>query len=296
MPFGNLLTAEGQYQFDSPRGEKFLMGKGTTVRVITVEGMLAMPDIRRQVTDRSGGHGGYAGQSPTMAVRTITADLVIKERSGPLAEQKLDQLMTVFNPLDDREGAFSFWRRGKEKRMVFASVKRAAFTGDYETSQGRISGSVEFESLDPRVYELEEQILQVTLPIAEGGRTYPRTYPVVYGEAGAGGNLVILNRGNVESPPVFRVYGPVTNPYVLNATLDREIRFIGTLANGQFLEVDTETRSIRLNGQESRLTMLDPVSEWWQLEPGTNDIRFLARTNDAGARLEMYSRSAWISG
>jgi len=298
MPPGDLMTVPGQYQFDHPDGGKLLMGKLTPIRMVTVGGLLGSWDVRRQVTDRVGDHGGFAGSKPTLTSRTITLDMTFLFKTGAEAEKALDAAMAVFPPFGDVEadGVFSFWRRGKQPRMVFATAKRSHFEGNYETSVGKISGVVELEALDPRVYALNEVQSQVGLPIAQGGRRYPRVYPLLFGATNANGNLVITNDGNIPSPPILRIHGPVTNPYVLNSRVDRELRFMGTIAQGDYLEIDTDTKSIRLNGSESRRTMLDPVSRWWTLVPGPNDIRFLARTNEVGARLEIFSRSAWNSG
>lgn len=299
MPFGTLLTQPGQYQYDGPGGRKILMGKGTSIRVIKVEGLLDTTVTRRTVNDKQGAHGGYASSAPFMSTRNITVEMVISiPGKAAEAEQLLDEVQAVFSPHGDHveEGVFSWWRRGKQPRMCFALLNRSAFPADFATSTGKISGFLELEALDPRVYSIEEAILQVGLPLIESGRIYPRTYPVVYPEASGGGHIVVENIGNLSSPPILRVYGPVTDPALLNSTSGREIKLTGSVGASDFIEIDVESGSIRLNGLEARRTMLNPVSRWWELEPGANDIRFLARTNEVGSRLEIYARSAWNSG
>jgi hypothetical protein len=109
-----------------------------------------------------------------------------------------------------------------------------------------------------------------------------------------GGSTIVSNVGDEDSPPRFRIDGPITNPIIRNATLDAELRFITTLAAGEWLEIDVDNRQVLLNGASDRYAALQfPGSRWWQLTPGANDVRLLSTAFSAPAALTVYWRHAW---
>jgi hypothetical protein len=65
-----------------------------------------------------------------------------------------------------------------------------------------------------------------------------------------------------------------------------------TIADGDFLWIDTETRSVLLNGTASRFPNKSS-NDWIDLQPGVNEITFRASTPSA-ASMTMSFRSAWV--
>lgn len=144
-----------------------------------------------------------------------------------------------------------------------------------------------------------EQIgTSAAVPAGEGGRAYPRLYPLDYADASPVGSVSVSNDGNAPVPPVLRLYGPATDPRVENQTTGERLVFSGiTLSAGDWLEVDCREKTIRLNGlpEQSRYARLDfTASTFPRLEPGVNTVRYYPVSFGDGARLEVRFRSAWL--
>jgi hypothetical protein len=113
-----------------------------------------------------------------------------------------------------------------------------------------------------------------------------------------GGSLTFANTGTAAVPFTARIDGPVVEPWILVRQPDgttQSIRFDLTLAEGEWLTVDTASRQALLNdspsaNQRGRATWLvDPDP----LLPGVNTIRFGAAEYNSDAQLTVTARSAW---
>ena len=62
---------------------------------------------------------------------------------------------------------------------------------------------------------------------------------------------------------------------------------------GRTLEIDTEARTVFLDGNESASRRSLVVGTWPELLPGTSDVGFRAADNDAAGTLTVEWRSAW---
>lgn len=72
------------------------------------------------------------------------------------------------------------------------------------------------------------------------------------------------------------------------------ISLVYALAAGEWLDVYPRTGQILLNGSADRYGAFDfTASKWWQLEPGINDVRLLASSFSAGAKVTIYWRHAY---
>jgi hypothetical protein len=128
---------------------------------------------------------------------------------------------------------------------------------------------------------------------AGGGATMPRTFPVTF-DQGVGGTGAVNNSGTRPTPPVFRVYGLAINPQILLVGTTQRIALTGTVAAGDYLEVDVANRTVKLNGTSPAQGMVDSANtSWFDLPVGTSTIRMLASSNDAAAHVEIDYRSAF---
>jgi len=150
---------------------------------------------------------------------------------------------------------------------------------------------------------LESSDLHVANIFASGGatagRTYSLTFSRTYPPSAAIGSGTVNNAGNTDAYPLIRIYGPATEPALDNDTQGKSLAFVGlTLAAGEFLEIDTRTKTILLNGDpaNSRYDKLSyPASEWWSLSPGDNLIRFHPTTYTAATTVaEISWRDAYL--
>lgn len=152
----------------------------------------------------------------------------------------------------------------------------------------------QFRAEDPRAYS---QALTTatgsTLGIGAGGLTFNRTFNWTFA-ASTGGTVAVNNLGNRPSPPIFRIFGGCTNPTIVLVGTGKQISLTGTIAKGDFLELDVFARTIKLNGTSNALFYLNPAATtWFELPIGTSTIQAIAFTFDATARCDVLYRSAY---
>ena len=105
-----------------------------------------------------------------------------------------------------------------------------------------------------------------------------------------GGSITVTNAGNFETRPVITITGPITSPSIV---LDgaSTISFSNlTLASGDKLVIDTDSKTSLLNGA---YRASDISSVWWILQPGQHTVQ-LNGTAAGGAVLQVVYQDAWI--
>ena len=128
-----------------------------------------------------------------------------------------------------------------------------------------------------------------------GGLTSPLTVPGTL----AGGSLTLTNAGTTDTSLRVRIDGPVPEPRLVLRRPDGTVQTLAfelELTAGQWLDIDTASRTALLNGlaganQRGVATWdMDP----YPLQPGINYLRFVSSAdyNDA-AQLTAEFRSAW---
>lgn len=109
------------------------------------------------------------------------------------------------------------------------------------------------------------------------------------------GGGVVVNAGATAAYPVLRIDGPCSTDNgvgviaVESLTAGRRLVFRDLeILEGDYLEIDTRARTIRLNSlpEQSRQDRLDmSESSWWRLLPGANELRFLPEEFASPSRL-----------
>jgi hypothetical protein len=127
----------------------------------------------------------------------------------------------------------------------------------------------------------------------EIGIVNPITNPITT-TFGVAGQSFVVNQGDAPTWPRFRIDGPITNPQILNNTTGQSVFLTYTLASGEWLDVYPQTGRILLNGTADRYSAYNfTTSAWWQLQPGSNDVRLLALSYSSPALLTVYYRHAY---
>jgi hypothetical protein len=141
------------------------------------------------------------------------------------------------------------------------------------------------------------------VPPAEPGLTFDLTFDIVFPLSTPVGATVVTTIGDALCPPVLRLFGPCVNPRIENVSEPDEegrakrLAFNITLGVGEFLEVDTRERTVKLNGnpRRDRYATLDfPSSRWWTLQPGPNQVRYFPEVFSGSARAEILFRCQFI--
>lgn len=150
-------------------------------------------------------------------------------------------------------------------------------------------------AVDPRIYSQEELTKTVYIPSAVGGRVYVKVYPKTYGTIQTGGKITCANDGNYSVLPTVKMYGPLSSPKIRNNTDSaKEILINLVVADGDYLEIDFEEKTIMLNGTASRYNYLDSDSQWWELKTGNNEIEFRDGLGNVNGKAEIVYRHGWI--
>jgi hypothetical protein len=112
-----------------------------------------------------------------------------------------------------------------------------------------------------------------------------------------GGALTISQAGNRNTPLVFKIRGPITDPSIMRTSDGSRIALVGTIVAGNYVEVNTAERTVRLNGTSNALAMLSAKSTNWEAfnappTPSSSTYELTA-TSATAAYMEMLYRSAY---
>jgi len=128
------------------------------------------------------------------------------------------------------------------------------------------------------------------------GRVWPRVWPRDWGvPAGVTpGAIAVSNAGTAAYWPRLRIDGPVDRPVVtVNETGDW-VRYNGSLAAGQYLDIDCANRRVLLNGFVSKAPLVTFSGRWLAIPPGGGSVSWNADSADAAAKLSVFGREgAW---
>lgn len=152
-------------------------------------------------------------------------------------------------------------------------------------------------SQDPAAYSQSLNFSSLTPTGAVGGGfSSPLTSPLG-SSATATGALVVSNAGSIETWPELTIYGPCSNPSIVNSTNGGfGIYLTYTLASGEYLVINTSprARSVKLDGTGNRYSAIDWTrSTWWSLLPGNNTLQLGFSSYSSPASLEVRWRDAW---
>jgi hypothetical protein len=145
---------------------------------------------------------------------------------------------------------------------------------------------------DPAIYSAEEYVSTIGLLHRSGGLAVPFGLPASIYSVVDDGEVTITNAGTAAARLQFRITGPVAEPRItLIDDLGPQTLYLDTvLGADDWLEIDTATKSVVLNGTTSRLP-----DAWgdWPLLRGTALLRFEADEYEPAARLTITHRSTW---
>lgn len=258
-------------------------------------GLRGIQNIRENKRVRPQAHGGI-NLSKYEDGRTVT--LTGEIMSTVSIEDALAEWATVAAPMMqtlDSGPALLKWTEGATGNQLQRLV---AIDGDldppFSDGQAVVSYQAQFFAEDPRAYSQTLQTVSSSpLSTSGGGMVFPKTYPYTFSSSG-GGIVAFTNGGNRSTPATYRIAGMCVNPRIVLVGTGLALAFNGTIADGDYLEIDTAKRTIKLNSTANRYNFLDsPNSTWFELPPGTSNLQLVAGTFDGSAFLTVIGRSAW---
>jgi len=104
------------------------------------------------------------------------------------------------------------------------------------------------------------------------------------------------NNGNYAAQPEIQLLGPMTNPKIINELNGDTIYIPTTIPAGERWIIETASRRFyRQSDVANRFQYLDPMSDWMELDPGKNNLHFIATGMTAGtSQLVVYHRHTVI--
>lgn len=290
------------YALVGPDGTRIVLGNGAPATADPdwvgyldpdngITGLLDGADITENADDVVAGDGGVQGPnwrsrrsgtiqgviSPNAA--TTTMESYIQKLKRATAALRGDAMLT-WTPTTD----------GITRRLRLRRQTRPSFAGRRPKTFQLVMASP-----DPLILSDTESNLVITPGAAAGEIGYPDpiTDPIT-SPTGVTAQQTVSNLGDQGTWPRFRIYGPITNPTLLNFTTGERIDLTYTLLAGEWLDIYPATGQILLNGQADRYSAYQfATSNWWKLQPGGNDVRLLASAYAAGAQAIIYWRHAW---
>jgi hypothetical protein len=116
-------------------------------------------------------------------------------------------------------------------------------------------------------------------------------------------HVLLTNAGDAETWPEIVLTGPMTNPTIVNSTLEENNEFTIScaLAEGETLYINTELGTVLLKTSAGSKELYNrysfysqnfAINHWWPLAPGPNEIRIVPPPS-GGATASVKWQDAW---
>lgn len=275
----------GQAELRAGTDAALVIGDGTDFDW-TADGPLwwSGTEVRTSDQARSGANGYVVGRD-LLGKHTSTIQAYLLGDTEAELGDRIDAWKAACAYASDELVTVRLCAFGRTRRRV----GRFRIPGDVSTPHARTDyfaiGSAQFEALDPLTYGDDLQSDSTQRRQDGAGFAVPFDVPFDL-PASVGGSFTITNAGNVAAPWTARLDGPLTYPEITHLESGRRLSLAFSanggvdLATGEYLDLDSASRSVLLNGTADRRTQLTIDSTWWDLDPGANTFELAA---DAGA-------------
>lgn len=210
---------------------------------------------------------------------------------GALLHQNRVMLERALNSCLAGGGVMSWLPQGSNTRQRLADL----YLDDYDFKIDGSSYIVSVQMGCPKAFSEDETATVVdsaALTETGGGFVIPLTIPVTI-SASSGGDLTVTNEGSFYAYPVLRAYGPIIDPSIINQTTDERLNFTGSIASGDYWEIDLHAQTVKLNGTTS-VTALDvSTSTWFNCGFGATALQLSGSGFTSQTFLRAYMRSAF---
>lgn len=259
--------------------------------ILTLKGFES-PSINQVSTSSSGQDGEtYVDTFLTPRELEISFDVFATD-AAPMYQIRRE----IIGKLSPKYGVGSLRYVYGDKDVRMACTVSGVEITDHNTKISSVL--VRFKAFYPYFVDSEQTVN--ALKFAQGMLIFPTTFPCIFGVQTNTGSLT--NIGDAPAPVVIRFYGRTTNPMFKNKTTGEVISIVGTISEGEILEIDTEfgVKSITLIGEDGTRTnafsMLSPDSVLWSLPVGSSEIEYAAEedTSDSYGELTYYNRYVGI--
>ena len=272
-----------------------LLGGSSSFALVKAEGLIDMPPLTTSDRLRLRRNGLSPGDD-FVSSRSVVLDIEVDAETTDDLNTTMATLLDITRPgLDESPLTVKIpGLAGGGKRRLNVRPRRRQVPVDLDFFYGLPMVTVEFVATDPRIYDATPWRVVTALPSGSGGLSFPATSPLYFDASSETGDVEAENEGTFPVAPVIRIDGPVTNPSVTHLEKGYTLDFTITLGASDYLLIDNESRSVLLNGTSNRYSTLSSTSQWWDLDPGDNTIRFRSDANTEAAVMTALYRSAWL--
>lgn len=259
---------------------------GVRWKTSEIDGWWAAPGSTGELSQRPYRNGGWPSEAFEQSkVLVVGGTLYASDR--PTARAAVEKLMAAL-PLDDPKPLVvhedglerhALVRQGGTPIVKWTSDRSIKWDLQLEAPDGRrFSGNGSGPSYSTTTY----------LPEVSGGLTAPFTAPFTVPGVVTSGSVTITNAGTAETPVKATMYGPLDNPVLRSG--DRVMRFNLSLGPNDFLVVDLDARTVKLNGQATRRGRMS--GSWITVKPG-DTLSFESATYAPTARMVVEWSDSW---
>lgn len=258
----NLITRDGEYQL------RDLLLNGPTyprVMVHTVNGLYGLPDMDTARFPLLGEDGEIPGYTYYRGREIELEATMMANTHASMAALHTEVSKAMRRSNSDLE--LGFKKPGRPQLLAYVRPMGMELASNYNYFMLTAPVTLVLRAHDPLLYTYEWFEETATIPGGEQQVNVP-AYP--QGDADTGVGLKI------------KITGPVENPRVKNLTLDKTLKLDCTLAAGQWIEIDSRTRTVvRENGTLVN-QYIAPDSQWWALLGTEENFITYSRTSSAG--------------
>lgn len=248
--------------------------------------------INAEISERPQMHGGYYDAAfKSGGVWTGTAWLQAMRVAGATIEANRTSVVKAINSIMDADGTLGFTNTGSSTPL--ALTVRAMQDVKFNIGALGWIANVMLYSEKPFAEDATATTVDTSaLTAGGGGFVIPLTLPTTF-TASSGGTSTVTNNGDFYAYPKLRVYGPITNPNVINSTLGQRLVFSGSIADGDYWEIDLFEKTVRLNGLTSIRALTVASSSWFKLGFGNTDLQLSGSGYNSNTKLRALMKSAW---
>ena len=131
-------------------------------------------------------------------------------------------------------------------------------------------------------------------PSTSGGLVWPATWPANWDATVSSGRLTLENDGSEPASILWRIDGPVIDPYLIDIATGQTLRTNITLAAGEFITIDTATHRVLAQGDPFASRRDRVYGDWFDARPGTTQVQFGATSPGPSAQVTASWRPTWI--
>ncbi|WP_370942598.1 hypothetical protein AB5J62_26300 [Amycolatopsis sp. cg5] len=276
----------------------------SALSLAAVDGLLDIPGMRTSDRAALSRHGDVSG-TDYLGARTVSLTIEVYGRDAAEFSAALDAVTAAFAPAaPDAPLVFRFpGIAGGGVRFVSARVRKRGIPVNVEYSNYLAMVTVELYCASPLI--VDPILLDAGTPLADpnaagGGIKPPFRFPLKFGPPrNVAGVVRVLNAGTAVSYPKFIIRGPVVDPQIINLRTGQSLTFRYTLLRGEWLDIDTYTHEVLLNGTAPRFLTPGPGNVWLTCAPGLTEFGFRGFRVDSGpagdgAELVCEWTSSWV--